>query len=69
MTEEPSTRAPMVECRLCGEPFATERQIARVIEKAKLTEEVARTCPRCRRAQFRRQVEECLAGTPARMKE
>ena len=63
---EPSTRAPMVECRLCGEPFATERQVARIIEKVNLTEEVARTCPRCRRSEFRRRVEECLASRTGR---
>ena len=61
---EPSERAPKVACRLCGQEFATERQIARIVEKAGLTENLARTCPRCRRLEFRRQVERNLVRKP-----
>ena len=57
---EPNTRAPMVDCRVCGESFATEKRISKVREKVNLTEETARTCPRCRRLAFRETLERRL---------
>ena len=41
---------PLVSCRTCGRPFATERQIARICERLHLPAESAEICPACRAA-------------------
>ncbi len=57
---ELNTRMPLVGCHVCGRLFATEKQIAKVRERLNLTDELARTCPRCRGSEFRGTLERCL---------
>lgn len=49
--KELGVRLPLLECRVCGKPFATEKHVAAVRERLKIPEELARTCPRCRGAE------------------
>ncbi|HUT24651.1 MAG TPA: 2Fe-2S iron-sulfur cluster-binding protein [Sumerlaeia bacterium] len=60
LMKELQTEIPLASCRSCGEPFATEQQIARVQERLNLPKEVAETCPRCRGTQHRRAMEKVL---------
>jgi hypothetical protein len=53
---------PQVNCRVCGRPFATEKQVRRVHEKLHFPEELAATCPRCRGAEFRGAMEKVLSS-------
>jgi len=41
---------PLVNCRACGRPFATERQVALICERLGVPAEFAETCPACRGA-------------------
>jgi predicted molibdopterin-dependent oxidoreductase YjgC len=51
--KELNTRVPLRKCRVCGKPFATEKQVAKARERLKIPLEVAEACPRCRGAEFR----------------
>ena len=51
-----------VSCRVCGTPFATEKQVRRVHEKLHFSEQLAATCPRCRGAEFRGAMERVLSS-------
>ena len=51
--KELGVRLPLVKCRLCGEPFATERQVADIQERLHIPQDLAETCPSCRRAEHR----------------
>ncbi len=62
---ELNTRVPMVDCRVCGQLFATEKQVNKVREKLNLTDELARTCPGCRGSEFRVTLERCLISKNA----
>jgi len=53
---------PQVNCRVCGMPFATEKQVRRVHEKLHFSEQLAATCPRCRGAEFRGVMEKVLSS-------
>lgn len=66
--KELNTRIPLVECCMCGRPFATAQEIAKASERLKLPEEVAQACPRCRGAHFRAVMEKALAGQGSRGK-
>ncbi len=58
--KELNTRMPLFKCRVCGQPFATEKQIARVRERLNIPDELAETCPRCRGSGFRDAMEKVL---------
>jgi len=58
--KELNTRMPLFKCRACGQPFATEKQIAGVRERLNIEDELAETCPRCRGSEFRGIMEEVL---------
>jgi NADH dehydrogenase/NADH:ubiquinone oxidoreductase subunit G len=58
--QELHARLPMVKCRECGTPFATSRQLARASENTKLTNELAETCPSCRRMGFCHDLEDTI---------
>jgi len=60
--KKPSARVPQVNCRVCGMPFATEKQVRRVHEKLHFSEQLAATCPRCRGAEFRAAMEKVLSS-------
>jgi Zn-finger nucleic acid-binding protein len=60
--KKPSARVPRVNCRVCGIPFATEKQVRRVHEKLHFSEELAATCPRCRGVEFRGAMEKVLSS-------
>jgi hypothetical protein len=60
--KKPSARVPQVNCRVCGMPFATEKQVRRVHEKLHFSEQLAATCPRCRGAEFRGAMEKVLSS-------
>jgi hypothetical protein len=60
--KKPSERVPQVNCRVCGMPFATEKQVRRVHEKLHFSEQLAATCPRCRGAEFRAAMEKVLSS-------
>jgi hypothetical protein len=60
--KKPSARVPQVNCRVCGMPFATEKQVRRVREKLHFSDEMASTCPRCRGAEFRGVMEKVLSS-------
>jgi hypothetical protein len=62
IVKKPSERVPRVNCRVCGEPFATEKQVRRVREKLHFSEQLAATCPRCRGAEFRGAMEKVLSS-------
>jgi NADH dehydrogenase/NADH:ubiquinone oxidoreductase subunit G len=49
---ELNTSLPLVACRVCGRPFATEKQIAKVRERLAIPEGMAETCPSCRSVEF-----------------
>ena len=57
--------AKSAECRICGTPFAKAKQIEFVAGKVDLAQELAETCPACRRKEFLRQTEEKLIGESA----
>ena len=46
------TRVPLVACRVCGDHFATAKQVLAMQERLNLPPEIARTCPRCRTSEF-----------------
>lgn len=58
--KELNTRMPLFKCRLCGRPFATEKQISKVREQLNIPDELAETCPRCRGSEFRGLMEQIL---------
>ena len=58
--KELKTTLPLLRCRVCGRPFATEKQIARVRERLNLPDELAETCPSCRGSEFRDVMERTL---------
>lgn len=60
--KKPSARVPQVNCRVCGMPFATEKQVRRVHEKLHFSEQLAATCPRCRGVEFRGAMEKVLSS-------
>lgn len=60
--------AKSVECRMCATPFAKAKQIEFVAGKVDLAQEIAETCPTCRRKEFLRQTEEKLVGESAAAK-
>jgi hypothetical protein len=60
--KKPSARVPQINCRICGVPFATEKQVRRVREKLHFSEEMASTCPRCRGVEFRGVMEKVLSS-------
>lgn len=51
--KELHTEIPLIACRVCGAEFATERQVAKMIEILRLEPEFAEVCPRCRGSEFR----------------
>jgi len=51
-----------ISCRVCGTPFATEKQVRRVHEKLHFSEQLAATCPRCRGTKFRGAMEKVLSS-------
>jgi len=55
-----NTALPLLNCRVCGRPFATEKQIAKIQERLNLPDELAATCPRCRGTEFRTVLEKVL---------
>ena len=57
--------AKQAHCRVCGAPFAKAKQIEFVVKKVNLAQEIAETCPACRRKEFLRQTEEKLVGESA----
>ncbi|MDI6858645.1 MAG: hypothetical protein QME71_10065 [Dehalococcoidia bacterium] len=60
--KKPSARVPRINCRVCGIPFATEKQVRRVHEKLHFSQELAATCPRCRGVEFRSAMEKVLSS-------
>jgi len=58
--KELNTEIPLVKCRVCGEFFATEKQIVKLRERLNLPDEIAQTCPNCRGTEFRTVVEKAL---------
>jgi NADH dehydrogenase/NADH:ubiquinone oxidoreductase subunit G len=46
------TQVPLVKCRLCGNAFASQKQIDVMIERLKIAREMAETCPKCRSSSF-----------------
>jgi len=58
---ELNTEVPLVACLVCGRPFATGRQIAKVRERLALPEGMAETCPTCRAAGFQEIMSQSLA--------
>lgn len=64
--KELHTRMPLFKCRVCGRPFATEKQIAKMRERLKIPKELAETCPRCRGTEFRSVMERTLAKLETR---
>ena len=68
LMKELNASMPLVKCHVCGEYFATEKTIEKIRERLKLPEEAARTCPRCRGAEFADVLRKALlaAGTARR---
>ena len=60
--KELNARVPLVECRMCGKPFGTTKQIEKMRERLNLPDELAETCPQCRATHFRQIVEKCLVA-------
>jgi NADH dehydrogenase/NADH:ubiquinone oxidoreductase subunit G len=60
--QELKTRMPLAVCRVCGEEFATEKQLACIQERLNIPEELAATCPKCRGREFRVTLEKCLVA-------
>ncbi len=50
--EELHTQVPLVKCRLCGNAFASQKQIDVMMERLEISREMAETCPRCRSSSF-----------------
>lgn len=61
--KELHTEVPLEACHVCGRPFASEKQIARVRERLNLPDELAATCPACRGRDFRGAMERTLGVT------
>ncbi len=62
LMKEFNTEVPLLKCGSCGEPFATEKQIAKVRERLNLPDELAEICPRCRGARHRSVMERVLVS-------
>ena len=60
--ETKKTKAVKQACRVCGAEFAGARQVARVAKKVNLPDEVAQTCPACRRKDIAGKIERILVG-------
>lgn len=58
--KELHTRMPLLNCRVCERPFATEKQIAKCRDRLKLPQDLAETCPECRGTEFRELLAKCL---------
>jgi len=67
--KEFSTRVPLVRCRVCGNFFATEKQVAAVRDKLNLPQELAETCPRCRGVEFRELLDKCLTFRTSQLRQ
>lgn len=63
--KELKTTLPLLKCRVCGRPFATEKQVARIRERLNLPDELAETCPSCRGSEFRGAMEQTLGLAPS----
>lgn len=63
--KEMNTSMPLARCRVCGEYFATEKTIERIKDRLKVPEELARTCPRCRGAEFADTLSKALSAASA----
>lgn len=57
---ELKVRIPLVKCRACGTPFATEEHIERIQEQLNMSKELAETCPLCRATDHRSAMERVL---------
>ncbi|MEI7901607.1 MAG: 2Fe-2S iron-sulfur cluster-binding protein [bacterium] len=47
--QEQHTQLPLVACRLCATPFATEKQVTGLSGRTAVSDETLATCPTCRR--------------------
>jgi len=63
--KELKTTLPLLKCRVCGRPFATEKQVARIRERLNLPDGLAETCPSCRGSEFRGVMEQTLGLAPS----
>jgi bidirectional [NiFe] hydrogenase diaphorase subunit len=61
--KELNTAVPLVKCPVCGERFATRKQVSELRKKPGLSKEMAETCPRCRGRDFRGVMEDVLRRT------
>ena len=61
--EEPKTGPAQMTCRACGESFAPQKMVAMIRDKLGMAEEVAETCPRCRRAGLAQGIEDSFDAT------
>ena len=60
--KELHTRMPLLNCKVCDRPFATEKQIAKCRDRLKLPQDLAETCPKCRGTEFRELLANCLTS-------
>ena len=58
--KEKKAPPPLLKCRVCGLGFAREKQVANVQKKLNMPQELAETCPRCRRAAFGEEIAKSL---------
>ncbi|OPZ88292.1 MAG: NADP-reducing hydrogenase subunit HndC [bacterium ADurb.Bin429] len=64
LMKELNTSVPLVACRVCGEHFATEKQLAKLRERITMPDELVDVCPRCRGTEFTRVLDEALVTKP-----
>jgi len=57
---ELKVRIPLVKCRACGTPFATEEHIAGIQQRLRIPQELAEVCPMCRGVEHRNVMEKVL---------
>ena len=54
------TAMPLVACRVCGDYFATEKQLEKIRERFAVPEHLTEVCPRCRGTEFTRVLDDAL---------
>lgn len=58
--KELHTQVSLVKCRLCGDAFASRKQVDVMLERLKISREMAETCPKCRSSSFRETIVQVL---------